>query len=281
MPKCTVKMTDRLLPVKGSARADGTLGSTTGTCPKCATPGVMLSIVGGFVRAHVIADAPVPENNPQAPTLVVKPAKKVGTGLKEPLTDVTDTGARVGDPRTAEKKRALEIDGAYDRGTVKIPVKGDKGRTKLVDAPATEENVRKALAYWKARRPQTPEAHTKQAEMLADLYRRLKALHSTPAVMTAQQEDRAQVHRGPTLVRGADRGTVVRPDVPFDQVTDVRRNGQPRKRTTNDEPLGRERFDRKITDVPEPAPKRTASQRANYRKKQRRQAMAAKLGKRS
>jgi hypothetical protein len=49
---------------------------------------------------------------------------------------------------------------------------------------------------------------------------------------------------------------------------------EPRRHTTLDQPLGRERFDRKITDVPEPPRKRTASERRRYR---REQAMARAL----
>lgn len=262
--KCKIKMGDNVLPVPGSVQGTGI--RVTGTCPECETPGVMLSIVGGYVRAHVIAQRAVPENNPQPPTLVEK-APKTGKGLREPVTDLTDTGVRVGDPRAAEQRRVVELHGIQGNGTVAIPVKGESGRTKLTPAPATEENLRKALAYWKGRKPRTQEARQKQAEMLTSLFRWLAALHTDTSVLDARSTDAASAHRGPTLVPGRDTPPRLRdPELPFTEPTDLRRNGEVRKSTTLDQPRGRDRFDRKITNVPEPPRKRTAAERRRYRR---------------
>lgn len=190
-----------------------------------------------------------------------------GKGLVEPTTDVTDTGVRTGDPRAAEKRRVVELEGAQGTGTVKVPVKGESGRTKLQDAPATEENVRAALAYWKSRKPRTPESHTKQADMVAEMFRRLEAMRIGDTVLDAACVDTAQDHRGPTLVRGRDTAPRLRdPELPFSEPTDLRQDGTVRKSTTLDQPLGRERFDRKITDVPAPKRKRTAAEKRRYRR---------------
>lgn len=268
--KCKIKMKDRILPAEGSVSGD------TGTCPECSTPGVMLSVVGGYVRAHTVAAEAIPENNPQPGTLVESPVK-YGKGLKEPVMDLTDTGLRTGDPRAAAQRRAVEIESATGTGTVKVPrkfegkgtTKSGKPRmtTKLVDVPATEEHVREALKYWKARHPRTPETHARQAEELASLYRRLEALSKGSEAVDAQMADKAGVLRGPALTRGRATAPRLRdPELPFDQPTDIRRNGQVRKSTTLDQPLGRERFDRTITDVPEPPRKRTPAERRRHRR---------------
>lgn len=81
--------------------------------------------------------------------------------------------------------------------------------------------------------------------------------------------DTAQGHRGPTLVRGRDTTPRLRnPETPWDEPTDLRRNGEVRKATTFEDPLGRERFDRKITDVPKPKRRRSSSERRRYRREQ-------------
>lgn len=288
--KCKINMTHKILPVDGSVK--GPDGKTTGTCPDCETPGVMLSIVGGYIRAHEVAASEIPANNPQAPTLV-PPARshphgsdKVSTGLSEPQVELTDTGVREGDPRAAERRRVVDLHAAQGTGTVQVPRKVEgKGRTKsgaprmttkLVDVDATPETVREALDYWKGRTPRTPQAHTKQAETLADLNRWLRAMDAG-AVRLDAMVDTAQAHRGPTLVKGRDTVPRLRdPGLSWEEGTDLRQDGTVRKSTTLDEPLGRERFDPKITRVPVPAPRLTASQRrAGRRKTQRNRLYAA------
>jgi len=287
--KCKINMTHKILPVDESVK--GPDGKTTGTCPDCATPGVMLSIVGGYVRAHEIAAGEIPANNPQAPTLASKArshphgSDKVSTGLSEPQVDLTDTGVREGDPRAAERRRVVDLHAAQGTGTVQVPRKVEgKGRTKsgaprmttkLIDVDATPETVREALAYWKGRTPRTPQAHTKQAEMLADLNRWLRAMNAG-AVRLDAMVDTAQAHRGPTLVKGRDTVPRLRePGMPWEEGTDLRQDGTVRKSTTLDQPLGRERFDPKITRVPVPTPRPTASQRRAGRRKAQRQRLYA------
>jgi len=300
--KCIVKMTDKLLPVGGSADRK----NETGQCPTCMTPGVLLSIVGGFVRAHTVSTVALPENNPQPATLLPEKrahkhaGTKVTTGLSEPQTGLTDTGVRTGDPRSAEQRRTDEIYGAAGIGTVKVPRKAESGgklksgaprmTTKLVDVPATEEHVREALDYWRDRKitDKTSDAVRKQQPaMVSSLCRRLEAIMSAQAVrydvaqhavttvsvpVADQVElsaavDTAQAHRGPTLVRGRDTAPRLRdPELSWGEPTDLRQNGEVRKSSTLDQPLGRERFDRKITDVPAPKRKRTASERRRYRR---------------
>jgi hypothetical protein len=234
----------------------------------------------------MVADAEIPENNPQPATLVIK-GKKTGKGLSEPMVAFTDTGVRMGDPRTAEKRRAADLQGATRNGTVKVPRKVDSGTklksgaprmtTKMVDVPVTEEHVREARAYWLKRRitPKTPESVRKaQAENVAALSRMLESLQAAHGMPVAIQPafdgmaDAASAQRGPTLVRGRDTTPRVRDaSLPWSESADVRRNGETRKTTTLDQPLGRERFDRKITDVPEPAPKRSRSATRRFRRK--------------
>ena len=86
-------------------------------------------------------------------------------------------------------------------------------------------------------------------------------------VPEAQMRDAAFGHRGPTLVRGRDTTPRQRdPELSWDEPTDLRANGEVRKSSTLDQPLGRERFDRMITDVPAPKRKRSASERRRYRR---------------
>lgn len=332
--KCKVKMGDKVLPVAGSAV--GPERDRTGTCPECETPSVSLSIVGGFVRAHTVSVTPLPENNPQAPTVVAETrshphgSTKGGKGLSEPVTLLTDSGVRIGNPREAERVRAVEINGAAGIGTVKVLRKVDSGKklksgaprmtSKLVDVPATEAHVREALDYWRTRRitERTSDAVRKrQCEMVSLLARQLEAIMSSQVVRCSEdgssfdvvtlpvgvQEtlsaavDSAQGHRGPTLVKGRDTVPRERDAVPAGDAreaallrdphatplepTDLRQitvgpkgarrvvGEEPRRHTTLDQPLGRERFDRKITDVPEPAKRRTPAERNRYRKAQR------------
>lgn len=282
--KCKINMSHKVEPVKGSAA--GAEGKRTGTCPECSTPGVMLSIVGGFIRAHEVADRPVPQNNPQPPTLVETPVK-YGKGLSEPLTGLTDTGVRTGDPRSAEKRRVAEIEGAAGIGTVMVPRKvPGKGTlksgatrmvTKMTEVPATEDHVREALDYWRKRKitdRTSDDVRKRQAEEVSSLCRRLEGFRQAREDETPNRRphlsasvDTAQAHRGPTLVRGRDTTPRLRdPELPWDESTDLRKDGTVRKSTTLDQPLGRERFDRKITDVPEPKRRRTNAERRRYRR---------------
>lgn len=294
--KCKINMASKILPVEGSADAKG----ETGTCPECMTPGVLLSIVGGFVRAHTVSSVAIPENNPQPATMIperrahkhASKAGKITTGLSEPLVDLVDTGARIGDPRAAEQRRVASIEGAAGIGTVKVPRKVDSGKklksgaprmtTKMVDVPATEAHVREALDYWRNRKCTTDGMRKTQNESVTLLSRRLEAIMSAQVVAynrasrtldvvasvpVADQPalsasvDAASVQRGPTLIRGTAE-TFQRPvDMAWTE------HAKPRSRGTMEAPLGRERFDRMITDVPEPKPKLTEAQRRRFRRK--------------
>jgi hypothetical protein len=302
--ECKVQMKDRVRPVEGTAKAASS-GGGTGQCPKCLTPGVLLSIVGGFIRKHTVSSVELPENNPQPATLVVErrehkhAGSKVRTGLSEPQTGLTDTGVRIGDPRAAEQRRVDQIEGAAGIGTVKVPRKvpgkgtlksgAPRMTTKMVEVPATEEHVREALDYWRNRRvsERTSDAVRRQVSaMVSSLARRLEAImaaqevhydvtqHAITTVSVPVGEqlalgasvDAAQGHRGPTLVRGRDTAPRVRDKgLPWDESTDLRKDGTVRKSTTLESPLGRERFDRKITTVPEPEPKRSKAWKRRQR----------------
>lgn len=331
---CKITMKNKVRPVKGSAT--GTERNRTGTCPKCQTPGVMLSIVGEYIRAHEIASVPIPKNNPQPVMTVAEKrehphaGKKVSSGLSEPVTLLTDTGVRIGNPREAERVRAAEINGAAGTGSVKVPRKVDSGKklksglprmvSKLVEVEATEAHVREALDYWRGRKitERTSDAVRKrQVEMVSLLSRQLEAIVSAQVVRcsedgtsyeiltlpVAAQEplrartDTAQAHRGPTLVRGRDTTPRTREAAPAADAgeaavlrdphattlepTDLRQvtvgpkgartvvGEEPRRHSTLDQPLGRERFDKRITDVPEPPKRRTPAERNRYRKAQR------------
>lgn len=295
MKKCLVSIKSMIDPVPGSIQTD-LRGVATGTCPACRTPGVLLTITNGTVRDHVVSPTAVPENNPTPPTLTVKEAKR-GKGMSEPIVDLVDTGLRIGDPRSAEQRRVAELNGVTGNGTVQIPKKvpgsgktksgAPRMVTKLTDVPATEENVRTALEYWRKRTPRSDagrkrqndqvSAHVRMLEsiMAAQVCefnpttRRLDVVGTTDASVRAQLSDAAFVHRGPTLVQGRDVPTRVRnPELPFTEPTDLRRDGSVRLMTTVDQPRGRDRFDKMITDVPEPPRKRTASERRRYRRQQ-------------
>jgi hypothetical protein len=83
------------------------------------------------------------------------------------------------------QRRTVELDGAFEHGMVAVPVEGKGGRTKLEDAPATEENIREALAYWVARKPRSESARTAQNEHVSTLTRRLEAMRSASVVVHA------------------------------------------------------------------------------------------------
>lgn len=213
-----------------------------------------------------------------------------GKGLSEPVTPLTDTGVRVGDPRAAEKRRTAQIEGAAGTGTVQVPrkvegkglTKSGKPRmtTKMVDVPATEAHVREALNFWRARRVTSDASRERQNEMVSLLARRLEAIVgaqvarydeasktvafvSVPVreqVELSAKVDTAQAHRGPTLVRGRAMEAAV--------VRGPRERGEKPVSTSLEGPLGRERFDKTITDVPAPKVARTPSQRRAWRRKQ-------------
>lgn len=135
-------------------------------------------------------DAPGAEGGKRCPGCVrelAEDTRKAGKALSERQTAPTGTGSQVGDPSEGERRRSVEIDGAFARGTVEIPVKGEKGRTKLTEAPATEENLRKALGYWKGRKPRTDASRAAQSEQVSSLVRRLAAMggHKTPVFRSA------------------------------------------------------------------------------------------------
>jgi hypothetical protein len=268
--KCKVKMGDRVAPVEGSVQTSG-VGGGTGQCPQCLTPGVQLSIVGGYVRAHVVSSVETAENNPQ-PATVVEAFAHYGKGLTEPQTAVTDAGVCVGDPRAAEKRRVIVLETAAGTGTVKVPRRVKSGgvtkkgaprmTTKMVAVAATEEHVREALAYWQNKRVKvgkdgravSESARQTRDAMIAEMFARLDALYEAPS-LSAREQDAAQGHRGPTLVQGRDTTPRLRdPELPWTEPTDLRRDGRVRLATTNEQPRGRERPDRKIITVPEPAP---------------------------
>jgi hypothetical protein len=264
-----LKVKHKIAPVMGSVRE--VLGGIfqgeeiknaerTGTCPNCGAH-VKLSSKG-FITAHAVRNAPQP----------------VSKALSDTALDVADTGARVGDPEAAAQRRTVEVTGAFEAGTVKVPVKGENGRTKLQEAPGTEENVRAAFDYWTARKPRSESARVAQNRNVTELSRRLDAMRKARTVvlneqtdtygevarpvdtsMGADMPDAAQAHRGPTLVRGRAETRVRDWDTSWDENTATRRRG------TMDQPLGRERFDRKITDVPEPKRRRTNAERRRYR----------------
>lgn len=288
--KCKVGFQSKIEPVPGSIVVDAS-GVSTGTCPACLTPGVVLALVGGFIRNHTVSDVALPENNPQPATLTEAPVRH-GKFFSEPVLDVADSGSRMGDPRAAAQRRTADIQGAHRQGTVMVPVKGDKGRAKLTEVPATEENVRKALDYARTRKPRSEAGRLRQNEMVSSLVRRLEAMRQstvvqhapidapvTTAVATVRESKPSAMGAdvspegftshmlpGPALVQG--------PNMPAKQrmwanpVT-----GEPEVAAAYLDGALTERLDRTVADE-RPKAHRTASQRANYRKKQRRQAVS-------
>lgn|SRR5574341_2338422 len=239
----------------------------TGDCPECFAH-VPLSD-RGFVTAHVV------KGGTAEPTSM----------LTEPQVDPTDTGSRIGDPRSAMQRRTVELDGAYEHGTVEIPVKGKNGRTKLEEAPATEENVRAALAYWVARKIVKPDPGSSadkfdrwqgrcdaQSAHVSTLTRRLEAMRKGTAALTALESPEglgsptavspltgkaltvSGTSPGPALVKGRSERPMAGPVTvrqPGEEYTrpadpeDNRRHGD-----TWTAPTGRERMDKESSTVP-------------------------------
>ena len=295
--KCKVGFQSKIEPVQGSVVVDAS-GVSTGTCPACLTPGVVLALVGGFIRNHTVSDAALPENNPQPATLTEAPVRH-GKFFSEPVLDVADSGSRMGDPRAAAQRRTADIQGAHRQGTVKVPVKGDKGRAKLTEVPATEENVRKALDHARTRKPRSEAGRLRQNDMVSSLVRRLEAMRKatvvqhapvdapvtsvvatvreakptamgakeSPEGLTSRQTGRrvASMLDGPALVQGPNMAPQQRrwknPATGESEVAAAYLDG-----------ALTERLDRTVADE-RPKAHWSASQRSNYRKKQRRQAM--------
>lgn len=221
---------------------------------------------------------------------------KRGKFFSEPTLDVADAGSRVGDPRAAAKRREADLNGAYGYGTVKIPGKGEKGRTKLVEAPATEANVRLALEYWRTRKPRTDASRQAQNENVSSLVRRLEAMRQAEvvvhapvdapvsAVVVAERKPREtsmgasvspegltrHVLAGPAIVQGpnmsadpAQRPQWTNPATGQKEVAAARLSG-----------ALTERLDRTVADE-RPKAHRSDAQRSNYRRKLRKQGWKA------
>ena len=122
-------------------------------------------------------------------------------------------GARVGDPSAALQRRTVELDGAFEAGTVRVPRPGEKGRMRLTEVPATEAHVRQALEYWRRRRPRSQAGQGKQSRMVSELVRRLEAMRRTAVVVHADVD--APVTAGVVTVQApvkAGMGASVSPD---------------------------------------------------------------------
>jgi hypothetical protein len=198
------------------------------------------------------------------------PDKRKGKYLSEAQTDVVAPGSQDGDPRSGEGRRSLEIDGAYERGTVKVPVKGDKGRTKLTDVPATEANVRAALEYWRTRKPRSDASREAQNKNVSDLQRRLRAMVKGKSALHASESPEGRTQHmlpGPALVQGPNMEAVDgRPTRTVNGVTEFKSPVLGGALT--------ERLDRTVADE-RPQARRTPSQRKNWRRKQQRIALQA------
>lgn len=168
---------------------------------------------------------------------------RYGKGLKEPRPDVTDTGSRIGDPEYAAKRRADGIDGAYERGTVKIKIRGADGKMprKATEVPATLANLRVALEQARKGAPKKPESIKAKAELCASLLRRIRAAEAGTEALAAPKAGAAIGQRdhgmidGIALVKGRDM-TNVKP-------VGRGKNDQPRNGTMAGN-LGAERNDR-------------------------------------
>lgn len=172
-----VKVKHKVAPIKGSVRElvagefrGGTVehAVSSGTCPFC-TAHVPLS-GKGFVTAHARGAESVPAPKGKLTDSQIIPA---------------DTGARVGDPETGAKRRGLDVDGLFERGTVPghdpvtlKPIKDDDGHQ--IDVPATAVNVRAVLEYWKARRPRKQASRDAQTERVLRYTRMLRAFDGAP-----------------------------------------------------------------------------------------------------
>jgi hypothetical protein len=216
-------------------------------------------------------------------------APRVGKFFSEPTVDVADNGSHVGDPRSAMQRRTADIDGAYLRGTVKIPVQGAKGRIKLTEAPGTEENVRKALDYWRTRKPRTDASRQAQNDNVSSLVRRLDAMRKAEVVVHAPvdapvttvvatvRDPHATTMGAKVSPEGLTRHMLAGPAIVQGPNMAATRPTWRNPATDEVEPAAAyldgsltERLDRTVADRPEKA-HRSASQRSNWRKKQRRQ----------
>lgn len=228
-------------------------------------------------------------NHARAPRTDI--VRKPGKALTEPQTAVSATGSQVGDPRAGEARRLAEIDGACVRGTVKVPVKGDKGRIKLTEVPATENNVRKALDYWRTRKPRTETSRVAQNENVSSLVRRLEALMDAQTVtydteahaivvtspQGAPEAMRASVSPegftqhmlpGPAIVQGPN----MKPEQKMFRPRKNGEYGEPEVAASFLDGSLTERLDRTVADE-RPKAHWTKSQRKNWRRKQQRQAL--------
>ena len=254
----TVKL--KVVPVDGSVEplADGEAGS----CPEC---GAHVKLSGkGFITSHMAQGVSVP-----APRILAT----------EPQVPATDAGPRSGSPEREEKVRASEIDALFERGTVRIPGKNAKGRTVMVDAPLTEDNIRKAFDYWRNRAPKKEASIATQRDMIARLGRQAELMRQAREaagdtrgkrvegrdVMGAQMSPEGVTRfavAGPALVQGRNMGPA-----------------QPKRRNpktgelevsgigTMGGNLGREKLDRMVADQRDKG-RFTPSQRRNWRRKQ-------------
>ncbi len=222
-----------------------------------------------------------------ARTANATPVVKSGKALTEPQTAVVASGSQMGDPRAAEARRMAEIDGAHERGTVKIPVKGEKGRAKLTEVPATEANVRVALEYWKGRKPRADASRRVQSDMVSSLTRRLDAMRRASVVVHAAVSAPVStvVVTAPAPLEttmgarvspeGYTRHALPGPAIVQGPNMDARRPVWRNPKTGQDEPAAArldgsltDRLDREVAD-PRPRARFTASQRRNWRRKQR------------
>lgn len=195
---------------------------------------------------------------------------KVGKYMSESQLDVAASGSQIGDPREGAARRLADVDGAFARGTVKVPRKGESGRTKLTEVEATAEHVREALDYWKGRKPRTDASRSKQSAMVSELTRRYAAMTSGPSVMTADVSPEGFTQHmlpGPAIVQGPnmapERKTWRNPETGLLEPAAARLDGSLT-----------ERLDRTVAD-PRPRARFTPSQRKNWRRKQQRAELAA------
>jgi hypothetical protein len=94
----------------------------------------------------------------------------------------------VGDPESGSKRRAIEIDGAFERGMVEVKIKDPadpKSRAKLTPVPATADNLRLALRQALEGKPRKPESIAAKTALVARLRAQLDAATDGPDVMNA------------------------------------------------------------------------------------------------
>lgn len=182
--------------------------SKTGVCSLCGTRAKVSD--KGVMTAHVM----------RGETLPASPA------LSEPNVIPTDMGSRVGDPEAGSKRRAEEIDGTFERGTVDVKMKQesgpDKGKLKITAVPATAENLQLALTQELARRVRAEASVKAKAENVASLRRRLDAARQGLSKVNAERSHSPKIgtaHRtsgqrgegrldGVALVQGANMAPV-------------------------------------------------------------------------